>query len=128
MSKGLQKELRECPFCDKTDKVTIYTESMAQHGKLLWIRYGVKCKRCHFGIPTCAKKATAIRKWNTRPAEAALSAEAEHLKAALKDMCELWESMGKQIPPLLNELRYIHAKAFVGTDTDVPTKESEAEK
>jgi hypothetical protein len=42
------------------------------------------------------------------------------LKAALKDMCELWESMGTQIPPLLNEQKYLNAKAIVGKDTDVP--------
>lgn len=120
-------DLKPCPFCNKTDKVKIYTESMAQYGILLWIRYGVKCNRCHFEIPTYAKKATAIRKWNTRPIVDSLAAEIERLKSALKDMCELWGSMGKQIPPLLNERRYLHAKAFIGTDTDVSAKESEGE-
>lgn len=68
-------DLKNCPFCGKSDKVKIYTESTVHHGELLWIRYGVKCKRCCFGIPTYAKKETAIRKWNTRPAEDALNKE-----------------------------------------------------
>lgn len=106
----MSNELRECPFCGKSDKVIIYTESMAQHGEILWTRYGVKCKRCNFEIPTYAKKAAAIHKWNTRPAENAQQAENEKLKEALRDMCELWEALGKQVPPVLGEQNYIRAK------------------
>ena len=80
----MSEELKPCPFCGKSDKSAIYTESMVHHGELLWIRYGVKCKRCHFGTSTYAKKATAIRKWNTRPAEDALTAEVERLKAEIE--------------------------------------------
>lgn len=74
-------EPTNCPFCGKSDKVIIYTESMEHHGKLLWTRYGVKCKRCRFEMPTYSEKETAIRKWNTRPAEDAKDKEIERLKA-----------------------------------------------
>ncbi len=50
----------------------------------------------------------------------AKTAEIKRLEGALKDMCELWESMGTQIPPLLNEQKYLNVKAIVGTDTNVP--------
>lgn len=76
-------EIKPCPFCNKTDKVRFYTESMVQLDKLLWINYGVMCKRCRFETPAYAKKATAIHKWNTRPAEDAKDAEIERLKEAL---------------------------------------------
>ena len=85
----MNKELRECPFCGKPDKVIMYTYSMTHCDKVLWTRYGVKCKRCNFEIPVCAKKATAIRKWNTRPAEGALVNEVERLKAALSDISKI---------------------------------------
>jgi Lar family restriction alleviation protein len=79
-------EPKQCPFCGKSDKVIIYTESMARYGKLLWIRYGVKCKRCHFGIPTYAKKAAAIHKWNTRPTEDELTARNKELVETVKGL------------------------------------------
>lgn len=84
----MSEELRECPFCGKSDKVTIYTDSMAHRGELLWIRYGVKCKRCHFWIPTYAKKEAAIHKWNSRPAEEALKAEIARYRRALYNLKE----------------------------------------
>ena len=64
------------------------------------------------------KNPISIEQRNTSPAEDAL-------KAALQDMCELWESIGKQIPPLLNEQKYLNARNLVGNATDVPAKESE---
>ena len=79
----MSKEPNKCPFCGKPDKVTIYTYSMTHCDKVLWTRYGVKCKRCNFEIPVCAKKATAIRKWNTRPVEDTLKSENERLKNEL---------------------------------------------
>ena len=76
----MSEYLKQCPFCGKFDKVIIYTESMIHHDEILWTRYGVKCRRCNFEIPTCAKKATAIHKWNTRPVEDTLKAENEELR------------------------------------------------
>lgn len=52
--------------------------------------------------------------------------EIERLKVALKDMCELWESMGKQIPPLLNEQKYLNAKALTGKDNNVPANDTDS--
>lgn len=63
---------------------------MVHHGELLWIRYGVKCKRCHFEIPAYAKKAAAIRKWNTRPAEDALKAELTELQYIVEQFFNDW--------------------------------------
>lgn len=127
--------LKLCPFCNKADRVRIYTDSMARFGELLWIKYSVRCNRCRIETPTYATKAAAIRKWNKRPAEDALKAEMDRMKAALKDMCGLWESMGTQIPPLLNEQKYLNAKLLGGgtnvptdaPDTDVGNNESEVE-
>jgi Lar family restriction alleviation protein len=79
----MSKELRECPFCGKSDKVAIYTYSMVNNDEVLWTRYGVQCKRCNFEIPVCAKKSTAIRKWNTRPVEDALTVELTRYRVAL---------------------------------------------
>lgn len=64
------------------------------------------------------KNPISIEQRNTSPAE-------DTLKAALQDMCELWESIGKQIPPLLNEQKYLNARNLAGNATDVPAKESE---
>lgn len=91
----MSDELHECPFCGKSDKVIIYTESMMQHGEILWTRYGVKCKRCHFEMPTYTKKAVAIHKWNTRPAEDALKAEVEELSGYVKQFRETLAEVAK---------------------------------
>lgn len=79
----MSKELRECPFCGKSDKVTIYTESMVDHDEILWTRYGVKCKRCHFAMPTYTEKATAIHRWNNRPTEQYLKKCLDRYKATV---------------------------------------------
>jgi Lar family restriction alleviation protein len=79
MSKGLL----ECPFCGKSDKVTIYTESMVHDDEILWTRYGVKCKRCCFALPACFKKEDAIRRWNNRPTEQYLKKCSDIYKATV---------------------------------------------
>ena len=83
----MSKYLKPCPFCGKSDKVIIYTESMEYHDELLRTRYGVKCKRCRFEIPAYTERETAIRKWNTRPVENALKAEAERLTEVVRGVC-----------------------------------------
>ena len=44
--------------------------------------------------------------------------EIEGLKAALTDMCELWGALGKQIPPLLVEQKYLNATAVLVNTLD----------
>ena len=98
-------DLKPCPFCGGTRSISVLN---------LFTRDSYrKCDICGAEAPEAKTPEEAAEKWNTRPAEDAL-------KAALKDMCELWESMGKQIPPLLNEQKYLNAKALVGKDTNAP--------
>lgn len=87
----MSKELRECPFCGKSDKVIIYAESAVDSGEVIWSRYGVKCKRCLFEIPSCITKEAAIRRWNTRPSEDAKDKEIDSLVlclAKVKSFCK----------------------------------------
>lgn len=126
------QQLRKCPFCGKSDKVTIYTESMAQYGKLLWIRYGVKCKRCHFGIPIYAKKAAAIKKWNNRPIEDEKDKEIESLKVELNNLRNFCDSI-LEMAKRNNGVLYFKQdsgtwKIETGEDNDVPANDTEEEK
>lgn len=109
----MMNELKSCPFCGNNDI------ELKQYYNDGWYWF-VTCKNCK-AEKIHQFKGVAIQEWNTRPAEEDLKKEFERLKVALKDMCELWESMGKQIPPLLNEQKYLNAKALTGEDTDVPT-------
>lgn len=83
-------------------------------------------KQCPFIVRTCSMDGqivgyTCMGECANCPAEHAKDKEIENLKAVLKDMCELWESMGTQIPPLLNEQKYLNAKAINDKYTNVPT-------
>ena len=104
----MMNELKSCPFCGNND---IEVKQYYNDG---WYWF-VTCKNCK-AEKIHQFKGVAIQDWNSRTAEDALTAEGEWLKAALKDMCELWESMGKQIPPLLNEQKYLNAKALICKD------------
>ena len=87
----MSKELRECPFCGKSDKVIIYTEPAVDSGEVILSRYGVKCKRRLSEIPSCLDKEATIRCWNTRPSEADKDKEIYRLVlclAKVKSFCK----------------------------------------
>ncbi len=94
-------ELRQCPFCG-----TIAVSSTFSIDVYNWYEENVHCEECRCSIA----HPQAITIWNTRPAEDALQAEIERLKEALKGMCELWDALGGQVPPVLGEQKYIRAK------------------
>ena len=130
--------LKPCPFCNKTDKVRFYTESMVQHGKLLWINYGVMCKRCRFETPAYTKKATAIRKWNTRPAEDALTENLKLFRQTLAEVAKMaidseQERIYEKCRDVLRDvyLEEVFKEKFDeilhGKDTNVGNKESEVD-
>lgn len=110
-------ELKPCPFCGSND---IEVKQYYNDG---WYWF-VTCKNCK-AEKIHQFKGVAIQEWNNRIAEDALIAEIERLKVALNDMCELWESMGKQIPPLLNEQKYLNAKARTGKDNNAPANNTD---
>jgi Lar family restriction alleviation protein len=127
----MSEELKHCPFCGKSDKVIIYTNSMAQYGKLLWMRYGVKCKRCHFVIATYAKKAAAIHKWNTRPIEDEKDKEIEKLKEALNTTIYLLQDCSCDLERHGDNMSWLDDKIseFIdicnGKDNDVPANDTD---
>lgn len=83
-------ELKPCPFCG-SDKVAVSRTPHSKYG----ILYGIECKSCNaHGSFRFIFEHYAIESWNSRPAEEALKAEVERIKAALKTIvqnAEFWD-------------------------------------
>ncbi len=123
------EELKPCPFCGGED-----VEHLLD-GFGNWL---VGCVTCDYRIQCvdCTED-DAIRYWNTRPAEDALKAEVERLKAdnerlkkALKKIDDL-TFMPRNKDEVLDRTWHI-TRAALCTDTDAPNmnvaaKESEGE-
>lgn len=66
----MSEELKPCPFCGNTPKVEI-----TNPGSLIYQ------PRIYLSCPECGVDSMIPTNWNTRPAEDALKAEVERLKA-----------------------------------------------
>lgn len=127
-TKNKMSDLKPCMCCGKSNRVTIYSTFCYANEEIRNIRFGVKCKRCGIELGTYSKKETAIKRWNTRPAEYAKDREIGRLQAALHSIlqnAEFWDNED-------DSLAIIHRIAIdaIGKDTDVPANvpaESEVE-
>lgn len=110
--------MRQCPFCAGSElEKEMFCDLVG------WL-YRIRCKKCDARVTSLTDMEHAIRLWNTRPVEESFSADVERMRSALADMCKIWEVLGKQIPAVLAEPRYISAKTLSET---VDTKEEGCE-
>lgn len=108
----MKSELKPCMKCGSDAVKLDYRWDSITLSKSYFV-YCVNCNTYFYG--NYAEDST-ITKWNTRPAEDALKAEVERLKEALSDMCALWNALGAKVPPVLNEQKYLNAKALLTKD------------
>ena len=121
----MRKELKPCPFCG-SNRIVEETET-DNSGCVPMTVWFVKCTACGSFKNSISNPDRAIKRWNTRPAEEALTAEVERLKAALHeivDECEQERVYAHEI----HEIRFIdevEAKAnFALTSGMFPTQMS----
>lgn len=73
----MSEELKPCPFCGE-NVWTIYAGCGEDHS--------VVCENCEAESPIAKSAEDAVKEWNTRPAEDALKAEVERLRAELEEL------------------------------------------
>ena len=104
-------ELKPCPFC----------KSRAEHYSFNYRKHTVRCVYC---LADCGEHDTPERAafvWNTRPAEDALKAEVERLKAAMKDIKGHLEFLPKILKGRAGVANYV----ITAIDKSLTNKESE---
>lgn len=133
-------ELKPCPFCK--------AEPLSENNRRFFLKHKLDCFLAHpmhnanCDLVSTGSIADHIEAWNTRPAEDALKAENEKLKSDLeiqknltKQMCfennrayqetEKWKKMFYDLIKKQSSISTDPKVIVVGTDTNVPTKESE---
>lgn len=145
-SEGSMDELKPCPFCGEKP-LMVHSALNEYHS----VESQIGCSHCRYIIqaPDWAidmdksvkencdfEDSQTISYWNTRPAEDALKAEIEKLKAALKRIA-YYRDLNPDMKAnrfsscAEDDLRNFYctmgdiAIQALGTDTDVPAKESE---
>ena len=108
-------DLKPCPFCCGED-----VEHLPD-GFGNWL---VGCVTCDYRIQcvTCTEE-EAIRYWNTRPTEDALTAEVERLKAEMKDIKGHLEFLPKILKSRAGVANYV----ITAIDKSLANNESEGE-
>ena len=115
-------ELEPCPFCNGTHSINVINFFTGDSYR--------KCDICGAEAPEAKTPEEAAKVWNTRPAEDALKAEVERLKAdnerlkkALKKIDDL-TFMPRNKDKALDGTWHI-TRAALAPDMNVATKESE---
>lgn len=131
-------ELKPCPKCGSNQVAIDYRWDSLTLSKT----YFVYCRSCDTYFNGNYSEDSTIAKWNTRPAEDELKAKNEKLKSDLeiqknltKQMCfennrayqetEKWKKMFYDLINKQSSISTDPKVIVVGTDTNVPTKESE---
>ena len=86
----MSEDLKPCPFCGDAEDLTI---TRINDSTLYWC---FECESCDYNRYIFGNKEEAIKIWNTRPAEDALTAEIERLKADLEMQKNLTEEAFKE--------------------------------
>lgn len=113
-------ELKPCQFCESND-IDILTYEEEYHTRKV-----AECMDCGARGSVCDSKEEAIEAWNTRPAEDALKAEIERLKAALNEIRTIGDctAMIEDVVArgMMRKIAFdtLYGNKSLGQDTDVP--------
>lgn len=129
-------ELKPCPFCNGTHSINVINFFTRDSFR--------KCDICGAEAPEAKTPEEAAEKWNTRPAEDALTAEVERLKAVIAEIGAMTLTDADDVEDFIfmlckdtvsdeaiKKAYREHLKKEIanmidfGTDIDVLTKESE---
>ena len=102
-------ELKPCPFCGGND---LHKEKFLD--LVGWI-YRIYCKYCGARAESLADMETAVKRWNTRPAEDAKDREIERLKSIIEELTK------PRTGGIKAAVQTARKEVLFGTDTNAPT-------